>query len=84
MDSAAFPTANPNTPAIPTTPTLVTTTAVNTGRWTSILVVTAAVFTTLTGMGGASVAGVTFPAGAYLYGNFTTVTLASGAVTLFT
>lgn len=62
---------------------LKTGTSVNAGTFGAILIVSAAVFTTLAGMGGDSVSGVTFPAGVTIYGSFTTVTLASGSIVLY-
>ena len=56
-------------------------TAAHTGQtWSSVQVLSAAVFTTLTGTLNNSIAGVSFPAGTIIYGRFTTITLASGAV----
>lgn len=54
-----------------------------TGSIFAILVVADCVFTTLTGMSGDSISGVTFTAGMTLYGNFSTVKLASGSVILY-
>lgn len=62
---------------------LETGTTVNTGSIYAITIVSAAVFTTLTGMSGDTLAGVTFPAGITIYGNFTVVTLASGSALLY-
>lgn len=49
----------------------------------AITMVADTVFTTLTGMTGDSVAGVTFSAGVTIYGNFSAVTLASGAAVIY-
>ena len=49
----------------------------------AISFVTATVFTTLTGMSGDSIAGVTFPAGLTIFGQFSEVTLASGSVVIY-
>lgn len=62
---------------------LIANTTVTTGTFVAITIITNAVFTTLTG----SIAGMdstTFPAGVTLFGNFTTVTLASGKVIAYT
>lgn len=69
-----------NTPAAST---LETGTSALTGTWTAIQMVEATVFTTLTGLGGDSSGGVSFPAGMVIYGSFTAVTLASGKVILY-
>ena len=63
--------------------TLETGTTVLTGTWNAIYTLTDTVFTTLTGLGGDSISGVTFPANRMFYGNFTAVTLASGSVILY-
>ncbi len=63
--------------------TLETGTSVLTGSWNAIYTLTDTVFTTLTGLNGDSVSGVTFPANRMIYGNFTAVTLASGSVILY-
>jgi hypothetical protein len=63
--------------------TLETGTTALTGTWIGFTTITATVFTTLTGMGGDALAGVTFPAGVTYWGNFTAVTLASGSVVLY-
>lgn len=49
----------------------------------AIACVTDVTFTTLAGLGGDSVAAVTFPAGMIIYGNFSAVTLASGTALLY-
>jgi hypothetical protein len=54
-------------------------TAAHTGTWTSIQIVSAAVFTLLTGTN-TGYATISYPAGLTLYGNFTAITLASGTV----
>lgn len=77
----AAPVLNSNRPA---QSRLETGTTPLTGNFSAILIVTNAVFTLLGGMSGDSVAGVTFPAGVTLYGNFTAVTLASGSIVLYT
>lgn len=59
-------------------------TTVRTGQtWCAVQVITAAVFTTLTGTLNNSIAGVSFPAGTIIYGRFTTITLASGSVVAY-
>lgn len=64
---------------------LVTDTTAQTGlACFAVQIVADTVFSTLTGMTGASVSGITFPAGQILYGNFSAVTLASGKVILYT
>jgi len=57
-------------------------TTAKTGVWSSVQCVTDTVFATLTDSGdtGGSLAGLTIPAGMTLYGNFTAITLTSGAV----
>lgn len=63
------------------TPILITgTTLFDTGPYYSITVVDEAVFETLTGMGGDSIAAVAFPTGLTLFGNFTAIKLVSGSV----
>jgi len=63
---------------------LIAPSAVTTGNFVAITIITNTVFTTLTG----SIANVdntdTYPAGITLFGNFTTVTLASGIVIAYT
>ena len=58
-------------------------TTANTGPIYAISMVTDVTFTTLTGMDGDSVAGVTFPAGLTIYGSFPAVTLATGTAILY-
>jgi hypothetical protein len=58
------------------------TSAATGGPWCAIVVVSACVFTTLTGSH-TGFSGVTYPAGHILVGNFTAVTLASGTVDLY-
>jgi hypothetical protein len=53
-----------------------------TGNWTEIRVITATVFTTLTG-NLSNVGSTSFPAGTVLYGRFTAITLASGSVVAY-
>ena len=62
--------------------TLTGTSAATGGPWCMIVVVSASVFTTLTGSH-TGFAGVTYPVGHKLVGNFTAVTLASGVVDLY-
>jgi hypothetical protein len=55
-----------------------------TGNWTEIRVITATVFTTLTGSPGITNVGSTsFPVGAVLNGRFTAITLASGSIVAY-
>ena len=61
---------------------VITGTAVTTGNWIEIRVLTAAVFTTLTG-NLTNVGSTSFPAGTILNGRFTTITLASGSVVAY-
>ena len=61
---------------------VITGTAVTTGNWIEIRVLTTAVFTTLTG-NLTNVGSTSFPAGTYLNGRFTTITLASGSVVAY-
>jgi hypothetical protein len=63
--------------------TIVTGTGVNTGIYGRILVVNAAVFTTLTGNLTGALGATTVPAGTVIVGYFTVVTLASGVVILY-
>jgi hypothetical protein len=53
-----------------------------TGNWTEIRVITAAVFTTLTG-NLTNVGSTSFPVGAVISGRFTAITLASGSVVAY-
>jgi hypothetical protein len=53
-----------------------------TGNWTEIRVITAAVFTTLTG-NVTNVGSTSFPVGAVISGRFTAITLASGSVVAY-
>ena len=61
---------------------VITGTGVTTGNWIEIRVLTAAVFTTLTG-NLTNVGSTSFPAGTILNGRFTTITLASGSVVAY-
>jgi len=61
---------------------VITGTGVTTGNWTEIRVLTAAVFTTLTG-NLTNVGSTSFPAGTILSVRFTTITLASGSVVAY-
>ena len=61
---------------------VITGTAVTTGNWIEIRVLTTAVFTTLTG-NLTNVGSTSFPAGTILNGRFTTITLASGSVVAY-
>lgn len=54
-----------------------------TGPIFAITIIADAVFSVLTGMDGDTLAGVTFTAGITLYGNFTSVTLASGSIVVY-
>jgi hypothetical protein len=55
-----------------------------TGNWTEIRVITATVFTTLTGSPGITNVGSTsFPVGTVLNGRFTAITLASGSIVAY-
>lgn len=58
------------------------TTTARTGRWGAITATEEATFTllTATGWGGNSTVGLILPAGATIFGDFTAITLASGAV----
>jgi hypothetical protein len=63
--------------------TLITNTTSYNGTWAAIMIVTDAVFTTLTSPSltvNGSIAGLTFPKGALIFGDFRTIQLASGAV----
>jgi hypothetical protein len=64
---------------------LITDTAVHTGSWKMVVPYEATVFTTLTDTNrtGNSIASESFPANFLLMGNFTTITLASGAVVAY-
>ena len=53
-----------------------------TGNWTEIRVITAAVFTTLTG-NLTNVGSTSFPVNAVINGRFTAITLASGSVVAY-
>jgi hypothetical protein len=53
-----------------------------TGNWTEIRVITATVFTTLTG-NVTNVGSTSFPVGAVISGRFTAITLASGSVVAY-
>jgi hypothetical protein len=53
-----------------------------TGNWTEIRVITATVFTTLTG-NLTNVGSTSFPVGAVISGRFTAITLASGSVVAY-
>lgn len=53
-----------------------------TGNWTEIRVITATVFTTLTG-NVTNVGSTSFPVGAVLNGRFTAITLASGSIVAY-
>jgi hypothetical protein len=53
-----------------------------TGNWTEIRVITATVFTTLTG-NVTNVGSTSFPVGAVLSGRFTAITLASGSIVAY-
>ena len=61
---------------------VITGTAVTTGNWIEIRVLTTAVFTTLTG-NLTNVGSTSFPAGTVINGRFTTITLASGSVVAY-
>ena len=61
---------------------VITGTGVTTGNWIEIRVLTAAVFTTLTG-NLTNVGSTSFPAGTIINGRFTTITLASGSVVAY-
>ena len=65
--------------------TLITDTVALTGNWCAILIVETTVFTVLTGTIGlqGAYASAAFTPGQVLYGNFTAVTLASGAVIVY-
>ena len=55
-----------------------------TGNWTEIRVITATVFTSLTGSPGITNVGSTsFPVGTVLNGRFTAITLASGSIVAY-
>lgn len=58
--------------------TVIADTSPHTGTWSSFYVVTAAVFTSCTGLGGTS--GITFAAGSTIFAPITAFTLASGAI----
>ena len=58
---------------------VITGTGATTGDWFCIDVITAAVFTLLTG-NMTSVGSTSFPAGTKIFGRFTAITLASGSV----
>jgi hypothetical protein len=62
--------------------TFISDTAVRNGNWRLIIPIENTAFTTLTdsNLDGNTTAGETFPTNFPLYGNFTTITLASGAV----
>ena len=75
--SGSLSSGNPNAVAY------LTGTAPQTGTFTAIDILTDTVFTTLTGMNGSSISGVTFTAGRIIYGPFTTITLASGSVLVY-
>ena len=68
----------------PTTAVLETGTTALTGIFSAITMVTDVTFTTLTGLGGDSVATHTFPALLTIYGPFTAVTLATGKAIIYT
>jgi hypothetical protein len=53
-----------------------------TGNWTEIRVITATVFTTLTG-NVTNVGSTSFPVGAVISGRFTAITLASGSIVAY-
>jgi hypothetical protein len=53
-----------------------------TGNWTEIRVITATVFTTLTG-NVTNVGSTSFPVGAVINGRFTAITLASGSIVAY-
>ncbi len=61
---------------------VITGTAVTTGNWIEIRVLTTCVFTTLTG-NLTNVGSTSFPAGTIINGRFTTITLASGSVVAY-
>lgn len=58
-------------------------TSTHRGAIIGIGMVTNATFTTITGLAGDSLSGVTFPAGFTLLGNYTVVTPASGTVVIY-
>lgn len=73
----------PGSTVLETGTTAITAADVNTPI-VAINIIADAVFTTLTGMTGDALAGVTFAAGTWIYGKFTAVTLASGKAVLYT
>jgi len=59
------------------------TTALTGLRAGAITMLSDTVFSTLTGMAGDSVGGVTFPKGVTIYGQFTAITLTSGSIVFY-